>query len=245
MKTVAGLIIGNEILSGKIADTNAQFLIASLYRLGAQLKRLVIVPDILQDIATELARLAQGYDYVVTSGGIGPTHDDVTLESVAQAIGKPLLAHSEMEAIYRQFNPDPDPQVLVKMTHLPEGSVLISDAVVPWPVIRVGNIFVLPGVPPLFEKKLESLFPLFQSDPFHTARLHVDGRESLLAPLLIATCDVTGVEIGSYPRQDDNGRYVLLILESKDPVVVQHGLNDLCARLASGGLAFTVVEATP
>src|SRR5215510_13293195 len=100
-RTGAIVVIGNEILTGKSEDKNASFLIAELYRLGVALRRIVIIADDTERIAAEVGECAEQFDYVFTSGGVGPTHDDVTIEGVARAFGRAVVRHPELEAMLR------------------------------------------------------------------------------------------------------------------------------------------------
>lgn len=236
MKTASVLIIGNEILTGKIADTNSKFVIDTFYRWGVRLRRVVVVPDIEAEIVDELRRLRLGVDIVITSGGIGPTHDDITLEAIAVALGRTLVESTELRSLFLSWNKDPDADVLRKMTHVPEGSQLTFDPLVPWPLIRVENVVILPGVPSLFEKKLLALEPELRGDPFIYRRLRVLARESAIARLLIETTEAVGVDIGSYPRHAEGERFVWVTFESQNPALVEAGLLDLESRLRAAGI---------
>src|SRR5688572_6942307 len=102
-RTAAALVIGNELLSGKVADLNVVYLAKELRELGVALERVVMIPDVVETIATELQALSKAFDVVFTSGGVGPTHDDVTLEGVARAFGVPLVRSAEIEGMLREF----------------------------------------------------------------------------------------------------------------------------------------------
>src|SRR5215468_5910884 len=156
-KTAAIVVIGNEILSGKSEDKNANFLIGELYRLGVALRRIVVIPDDVEDIARTVRECAANFDYVFTSGGVGPTHDDVTIEGVAKAFNRSVIRHPELEAMLRGYFGDGADEARLRMADMPEGSELIREKGLRWPVLATENVYVLPGVPELFRSKFEAI----------------------------------------------------------------------------------------
>jgi molybdenum cofactor synthesis domain-containing protein len=151
-KTAAIVVIGNEILTGKSADKNASFLIGEMYSLGVSLRRIVIIPDDTDVIATSVRECAGEFDYVFTSGGVGPTHDDVTIEGVARAFGREVVRHPELEAMLRGYFGDGIDGARLRMADAPAGSELIREGDLRWPVLAVQNVYVLPGVPNYFAR---------------------------------------------------------------------------------------------
>src|SRR6266481_9434111 len=144
-KTAAIVVIGNEILTGKSEDKNAIFLITELHSLGVALRRVVIIPDEVEVIAAAVRECAEGFDYVFTSGGVGPTHDDITMEAVARAFGRKVVTHPELERLIRQhFSASERLAVGLKMAEVPEGAVLNAVGDLRFPTVQVENVYILP-----------------------------------------------------------------------------------------------------
>ncbi|TVQ93110.1 MAG: competence/damage-inducible protein A [Deltaproteobacteria bacterium] len=215
MPTVAGIIVGNEILSGKFADQNGPHLIERTRALGADLMRLVTVPDVRQVIAEEVARCAERFDQVITSGGVGPTHDDVTLESVAMAFGTKVARHPELEQLLERYgltNPH-----AMRMAEVPEGSILHRGSGTSFPVVQFQNVWILPGVPKLFQQKLLAVEPSLSGESMQTRRLYTDEHETeIAARLQRVQLAHPSVEVGSYPRFSEGPPHVIVTLESRD-----------------------------
>ena len=168
------VVIGNEILSGKVADTNSPFLAGELRALGVTLRRISTIPDELPLIASEVRLHHETYDLVFTSGGVGPTHDDMTIEGIAMALGRNVILHADLADKLRAFYGDKINAARLKMAEVPEGSELITDMSLNFPTIKVENIYILPGIPEIFRSKFESLKPRFhaslQVNQFASAR---------------------------------------------------------------------------
>lgn len=220
MPSVAAIVIGNEILSGKFADENGPYLIRRLRALGADLRRIVTIPDTLDDIAVEVRRCSERFDAVITSGGVGPTHDDLTYDGVARAFDVPLEPLPALLELLERYQLSRSPANL-RMASPPRGTELVAGDRAPFPIVRVRNVYVLPGVPKLFRAKFEAIAPLFQGPEICADRVYVDERESDIADELTRiAADHPGVDIGSYPRWDEPGYQVILTLESRDPAAL-------------------------
>jgi molybdenum cofactor synthesis domain-containing protein len=214
----AVLLIGDELLSGKIRDENGWFLAKMLRRRGIALVEVRTVGDGLPDIGRALLELLARAPLVFTSGGVGPTHDDRTLLAIAQATGRPLRRHPVIEAELRAYYGARLTPEALTMADLPEGTVLRAGP--GWPALRLdlaqpqpSRVYILPGVPPLLRAKVERLEALPDELPrgpgWHLALLHTTVEESRLAAMLQAVLErFPGVEIGSYPRwtRGDDGR---------------------------------------
>mgnify|MGYP001818283284 FL=1 len=201
-RTAAALIIGNEILSGKIVDTNTTFLAQGLFELGIELRRVVVCPDEVETISRDLSELRAAHDLVFTSGGVGPTHDDVTIEGVAQSFGKPVVRSEAVEKMIRHYYGDRATEAHLRMANMPEGAEMIRSSEAPWPTVVIDNVFVLPGVPEIFELKFTDLRKrLDQGQEFHSQAVFTLAGEGEIAGLLerIAT-DFPGVMVGSYVK---------------------------------------------
>jgi len=205
-RTAAVLIVGDEILSGKTPDTNTHEAAQQLQRSGVQLRRVVVVSDDLVEIARELRALSDAYDVVVSSGGVGPTHDDVTLKAVAAGLGREYEHNPEMASLISDKFPQGEAEVARKMAMLPRGSVLrpVPNAPEDWPVLQCANVFVLPGVPSFFANKLATLATHFLDGA--APRLHRQlcislSEMEIVAPLnaVVALQEHATVSFGSYP----------------------------------------------
>jgi molybdenum cofactor synthesis domain-containing protein len=203
--TAAALIIGNEILTGKVQEQNVAFLARELFGLGVTLRRVIVCPDDLDVIVEDLNALRASHDVVLTSGGVGPTHDDITLDAVARAFGCPLVRSAEMAARIREHFGDRVTEGHLRMANMPEGAELVRSAQVPWPTVHIGNVYVLPGVPQIFRRKFEAIRPRLEGgDPFVTRAVYTLFDEGELAALLHRlVVEHPGVTIGSYPQWQD------------------------------------------
>ena len=162
MPSAALLVIGNEILSGKVVDTNSPFLAVELRSLGVDLERILTIPDDVEMIANEVSRMSAEHDFVFTSGGIGPTHDDLTMEGIARAFDRELeLNQSMMERIERAQGTPPN-ESQRKMALIPADAQVIDAGDLWFPVVIVGNVHIFPGIPKLLQKKFHSIRDRFR-----------------------------------------------------------------------------------
>jgi molybdenum cofactor synthesis domain-containing protein len=233
MSTAGILVIGNEILSGKVVDTNSPYLCRELRTLGVDVERIVVVPDDVGTIAGEIRSLSAAYDHVFTSGGIGPTHDDLTMAGVAEAFGVPIeRSESIEERLRRALGGDLNASQL-KMAEVPKGALLVDVGDLWFPVVIVHNVYVFPGIPELLRKKFESVRERFRGVPILLKRVYVKRRESEIAESLNQLLgEFPNLMLGSYPRVGEETFHVLLTLESRDAGYLQNALDALLRRLA-------------
>lgn len=226
------IVIGNEILSGKVVDANSPYLCRELRELGVDVDRILTIPDDIDVIAREVRAMSDAYDFVFTSGGVGPTHDDLTMDGVAQAFGLPVrICDSIVERIERAQGKAVNDSLL-KMAALPADAVLIDAGDLWFPVVVVHNVYVFPGIPELLRRKFESIRARFQGVPFVLRRVYVRRRESdIAADLHALLAEFPELLLGSYPRIGEPEFHVLLTLESRDSIYVQRALDSLLARL--------------
>ncbi len=238
MSTAGILIIGNEILSGKVQDENLPYLLPQLRKLGVSVERVHVLPDVVELIATEVRTFSKAFTYVITTGGVGPTHDDVTMEGVARATDSELVPHPRMDELLRKALKDKPPNASqLKMCMLPEGAQLIETADLWFPLIRVGNIYVFPGIPRLLQKKFEGARHHFKGDPFFLRQVFVSCMESDVAQALNEVLgEFPELMLGSYPRLDEQGYHTLLTLESRDQAYVNRAVDALLARIPKSDL---------
>ena len=236
VRSAAALVIGNELLSGKVPESNVHCLAQTLRALGIRLGRVVMVPDELESIAHEIRVLSAEHEALFTSGGIGPTHDDVTIDAVAHAFGVPVHIHPEMEALLRKSYGDACTESHLRMARVPTGAELATTMEVQWPTVVMRNVWVLPGVPEIFRMKLSVVRErLCGPVSFISRAVYTQMDEATLKPVLddlVARFPAT--EIGSYPKWFDESYKTKVTLDAQSPEEAQRALDALLARLPAG-----------
>ena len=231
-KTAGIILVGNEILSGKIEDANAAYLCRELRGLGVDVRRIAVIPDEVQLIADEVATFSRDYDVVFTSGGVGPTHDDVTIEGVARAMMAPVVRHPLLVQLLEQYYRGKVTEAALKMAEVPQGCELVGGETVRFPTILMRNVYVLPGVPEIFRAKFDALRDRFRDQPIHLKNVYVRIGESTLADYLNRLlAEFPLLQLGSYPEFSNPEYKVKVTLESRDRGYVEQALTDLLARL--------------
>jgi molybdenum cofactor synthesis domain-containing protein len=232
MPTAGMLVIGNEILSGKIVDTNSPFLATELRKAGVDLERILTIPDVVEIIAAEARAMSEAYDFVFTSGGIGPTHDDVTMESIAEAFGTAIELDQGLCDRMERATKQPLNEAMKKMAMLPRGAKVIDAGDLWFPIIVMENVHIFPGIPQLFEKKFASIASRFSGVPIRLMRVYVDRYESDIADSLNdLLIEFPELMLGSYPRMGEAHYRVMLTLESRDESYLGRATKSLCSRL--------------
>ncbi|HLY88725.1 MAG TPA: competence/damage-inducible protein A [Acetobacteraceae bacterium] len=236
--TACLVIIGNEILSGRTQDLNLNYLAKGLNEVGVQLRETRVIPDVPDTIVATVNEVRAKFDYVFTTGGIGPTHDDITAECVARAFGVKLILHPEakrrLEAHYRpgEFN-----EARMRMAHVPEGATLIDNPVSTAPGFRIGNVHVMAGVP----KIMQAMFDGIRHDLKGGAKVLSRSVTCALAEGTLAKdlgaiqADYPTVEIGSYPFWTRSGFGVSLVLRSADAPALEHASEAVIAMIRGFG----------
>lgn len=237
--TAALVVVGNEILSGKVADSNSTFLAQQLRALGVSLRRIVVVPDEVDVIAEAVGALAPTVDALFTSGGVGPTHDDVTIAGVAQALGRRVVRHPAIEQKLAEYFGGQLTAAHRKLAEVVEGTVLESSHL-SFPTFRVENVYVLPGIPEIFREKVLALRERLAGDPFHLRVVYLRAMESAIAAYLDETlAHFPQLMLGSYPTLNDPEYRVRVTLESKDQAYVERALAALLALLPAESVVRT------
>ncbi len=235
MATAGILVIGNEILSGKVVDVNSPYLCERLRGLGVDVERIVTIPDEVETISYEVKAMSERYTYVFTSGGIGPTHDDLTIEGVAAAFGRTIEIDNKLEGMLRSALGNDLNESQLKMAKIPAGATLIDSGDKWFPLVVVDNVYIFPGIPEGLRRKFESASDRFSGVPYLLKRVYVKSSESdivgILNALLKAFPDLL---LGSYPKLREASYQVLLTLESRDKDYVQRALDRLLADLPDG-----------
>lgn len=237
MSTAALLVIGNEILSGKVRDTNSAFLAVELRKLGVELERILTIPDVVDLIARETRAMSEGYDFVFTSGGIGPTHDDMTMDGIAQAFDRRIVESQSMIERMQRYSDKPLNDAMRKMAMIPEGAEVLDVGGLWFPVVIVENVHIFPGIPELFEKKFHSIRERFSGEPFVLKKVYVRENESEIADTLNALLEeYPELMLGSYPRINEEHYRVMLTLESRDASYVEAATKTLVEQLPNGAV---------
>jgi molybdopterin-biosynthesis enzyme MoeA-like protein len=245
--TAAMLLIGNELLSGKVQEANLIVLSRELRALGVRLKRVVMIEDSIDQIARDVVDLAGSHDWLFTSGGVGPTHDDVTLEAVARAFGMEMQRRTELAALLQGFYGARCTEGHLRMADLPAGAELVpthDDEVpvagksTPWPAILVRNVFVLPGIPQVFQMKLGAVRAKLRelnARAYVTHSVFTDMDEGHLKPLLDAVvAQFPDIEVGSYPAWIGAPYRTKLTFDGRDVARITRAADAFCASLPEG-----------
>ena len=235
--TAAMLVIGDEILSGRTRDSNMHHLAGRLTAHGIDLAEVRTVPDREEAIVAAVRALAPAHDHLFTSGGIGPTHDDVTADCVARAMGAPIGVREDarrvLAAHYAAREIDLN-EARLRMARIPEGATLIDNPVSAAPGFSLGNVHVMAGVPAIFEAMLEGLLPTLTGGPplvSETLRVH-RGEGDVAGPLAAAQDASPGLAFGSYPFQTPGGGFgTRLVIRGPDPAAVRAAKGALAAAL--------------
>ena len=230
--TAAALIIGNEILTGKVAAGNVHVLARELFALGVELRRVIVCPDEIPVIVRDLDELRSAHDIVITSGGVGPTHDDVTIKAVAKAFGAPVVRAPEYEGMLREYYGERVTDMHLRMADVPEGCRLVTTAEMRWPTIVMGNVYVFPGVPQIFKAKIGLMREdLKGTTRFYSRVVYVDLDEPAVAPLLDdLSARHTTVSIGSYLHWGRDADYrTKLTIDGRAEEAVERCFADMVA----------------
>ncbi|ELT90649.1 hypothetical protein CAPTEDRAFT_220999 [Capitella teleta] len=245
----AAVVIGDEILKGHVQDTNSTFLCRRLFSLGVRVKRVSVIPDDLSLIAKEVAQFSQNYTYVITAGGIGPTHDDLTFEGVASAFQLEVFPHPDLLSLCKEFfGTDDISNPKLKLAFIPRTSKLhygidqVTGEKSKYPLVEVKNVFVFPGVPKLMERAFNMLEDLFRNPDaeFFVHEVYL-GLDEVAVAGILNTVDAKfkdRVTLGSYPDFYNSYYKVKLTMEAED----QQSLQDCVAFLKEHLPQDSVVE---
>ena len=236
--TAAILIIGDEILSGRTQDINTAYIARFLGALGIDLREARVVPDVTAEIVAAVNALRARYTYVFTTGGIGPTHDDITFESIAAAFGVGVHYHPEaMAMMAARYKPGEFNEARKRMALVPVGAELVRNSVSTAPGVHIGNVFVMAGVPAIMRAMLDAVEPLLQRGAIvHSATVQTKVPEGKLAAGLEAIQKAhKDVAIGSYPFYREDGSGVQLVARGRDVAEVETAATEIEAMLRDLG----------
>lgn len=236
--TAALVIIGDEILSGRTQDANLAYLARWLNVQGIRLMEARVVPDRMEAIGAAVTACLATHDYVFTTGGIGPTHDDITVDAIAAALGVPVVMHPDAEATLRAYYGDRITEARLRMARVPEGADLIPNPETGAPGIRLDRLFIMAGVPKITQGMLRGLDgKLAGGRPVLSASVGAWTAESQVADLLAGVQKAhDGVQLGSYPFWREGRTGANFVLRSVDPHALRAAVEDLVAALRAEGL---------
>lgn len=227
-KTAGIIIIGNEILSGKVHDSNSFYLASELRSLGVDVVRISVIPDEPEIIGREAVEFSSEYDYVFTSGGVGPTHDDVTMAGIAKGFGVKLIKHPELENLFHSRCSDTINDAVIKMAEVPDGAEIIGLEDMLFPLISFKNIFIFPGIPEYLKDKFSLIKERFRSSAFYLKRFFLNANESDIAAILNAVvAENQEVCFGSYPVLNNPEYRIIVTTESKAAGALNKAVNEL------------------
>jgi molybdenum cofactor synthesis domain-containing protein len=237
--TACVVIIGNEILSGRTRDENLAYIAQGLADAGVVLKEARIIPDVCEAISSTINELRAKYDHVFTTGGIGPTHDDITAECVAKAFGVKNVLNPEAHAIFQSlYKPDELNEARLRMCHIPEGATLIVNAVSRAPGFKMENVYVMAGIPRVMQAMFDVVKPTLKGGkPLLSCAVSCDLPEGLIAKALgQVQARYPGLDIGSYPSfRRGGGFHVSLVLRGRDAQSLDQAVQDVMAAVRNLG----------
>jgi molybdenum cofactor synthesis domain-containing protein len=231
-KTAGIIIIGNEVLSGKTQDTNSHFLCVELRRLGVEVQKTSTIQDEIDLIGQEVAYFSKRFDFVFTTGGVGPTHDDVTIEGIARGFSVPVVRHPEIENRMRQRLGGDVNEARLRMANVPEGAVLLATEALFAPVVNIHNVYIFPGIPRILQERFQAIKERFRGAPYFLKNVFVRYGEGVIASALNdLLAKFPHLLLGSYPVLDLPDYKVKVTLESKDSNYLDNALKTLLASL--------------
>jgi molybdenum cofactor synthesis domain-containing protein len=236
--TACVLIIGNEILSGRTQDTNLQHIALTLGQWGIQVREARVVPDVEEIIVDSVNEARNGFDYVFTTGGIGPTHDDITAECIAKAFAVPLVTHPEIARMLETRPAPPDVMAArMRMARVPEGASLVDNTTGGPPGFRIENVYVMAGIPGVMKAMLGSLEGKLKSGPVVRSRSVTAflGESTIAQALAEIQEKFPDVDLGSYPffRQERYG--TSLVMRGTDEATLDATLDAVKSAIIAAG----------
>ena len=216
-KTAGIIIIGNEVLSGKTQDINSTFLCRELRLLGVDVQRVIVIPDDRELIGRTAVRFSASWDLVFTTGGVGPTHDDVTIEGIAAGFGVKTVIHPGLQGrLSRRYGNDLN-SARLRMAMVPEGAELLDYGALFAPVVRVDNVYVFAGVPRILQDRFNAIKERFREAPYYLKNIYIKEGEGLIAETLNdLLVKYPKILLGSYPVLDNPDYKVKVTVESKN-----------------------------
>jgi molybdopterin-biosynthesis enzyme MoeA-like protein len=237
-ESAAALIVGNELLSGKVAEANLVELARTLRPIGVRLARASFLPDELDLLASEVRSLSKAHALLFTSGGVGPTHDDITIEAVATAFGRNVVEDPTLAELIRRAYGEHVTAAHLRMALVPEGAMLATSPSGAWPTPVLENVWILPGVPEVFREKLDTVRAWVRGPaPFVSRAVYTLLDEARLKELIDAVvASHPDVEVGSYPRWFEPSYKTKVTFDARDAAAVERGARAFVESLPEGAL---------
>ena len=235
--TAGLLVIGDEVLSGRTKDQNIGHIAGRLTEVGIDLKEVRVVADVEDDIVAAVNALRARFTYVFTTGGIGPTHDDITADAVARAFGVAIDVDPRARALLLEYIAEKDlNEARLRMARIPDGASLVVNAVSKAPGFRIGNVIVMAGVPRIMQSMLEAVLPeLEKGRPMLSRSILANAKEGdIAAPLAAIARRYPQVQIGSYPFKDEQtGRFnTSLVVRARDEATLSAAHDAVASMVA-------------
>src|ERR671919_547545 len=231
-RTAAIVIIGNEVLSGKTQDINSFFLCTELRQLGVEVQKISTIQDEIGLIGDEVATFSKRFDYVFTTGGVGPTHDDVTIDGIARGFGLKVVRHPDIERRMRQRLGGEVNEARLRMANVPEGATLLATEALFAPVVNIHNVYIFPGIPRILQERFHAIKERFREAPYYLKNVYVKYGEGVIAAMLNdLLAKFPELMLGSYPVLDLQEYKVKVTLESKNLAYLDHALQTFIASL--------------
>jgi FAD synthetase len=236
-KTAGIVIIGNEVLSGKTQDTNSHFFCRELRQLGVDVKKISTIQDEIPEIGREVAEFSKRFDVVFTSGGVGPTHDDVTIEGIASGFGLRVVQNPDIVRRMRERLGTDVNEARLRMANVPEGAILLATNALFAPVVNVRNVYIFPGIPKILEERFHAIKERFREAPYFLKNVYLKYGEGVIAATLNELLTTfPELLLGSYPVLDIPEYKVKVTLESKDAGYLNRALQSLLKSLPDGAV---------
>ena len=238
------LIIGDEILSSQIQEKNLKYMLRNLAISGYKVSEARIIGDDFKLISDTVKELSEKYDYVITSGGVGPTHDDITSEAIADSFNVSLEVNVMLEKLLNQYFKEKINSDILRMAKLPSGSDVIMKEKSEWPIIKMKNVFILPGVPQIFQKKFDHVLQLLpQVEKYFYASVYSIVDESEFVEFLRKLQEKYGsVVIGSYPVINEVEYKTQVTIKSKDKEILATCYEEMKSFLLSNSWLYKSIE---
>ena len=231
-KTAGIVIIGNEVLSGKTQDINSHFFCTELRRLGVEVQKISTIQDEIEIIGHEVASFSGSYDFVFTSGGVGPTHDDVTIDGIAHGFGLKVVRHPDIERRMRQRLGDQVNEARLRMANVPDGARLLATEALFAPIVNIRNVYIFPGIPSILQERFHAIKEMFRDAPYYLKNVYVRYGEGVIAEMLNALLvKFPHLLLGSYPVLNLAEYKVKVTLESKNEKYLGEALETFIASL--------------
>ena len=236
-KTAGIVIIGNEVLSGKTQDINSHFFCTELRQLGVDVQKISTIPDDIELIGQEVAAFSKCFDWVFTSGGVGPTHDDVTIDGIAHGFGLKVVRHPDIEQRMRRRLGSDVNEARLRMANVPEGAELLATEALFAPIVKIHNVFIFPGIPKILQERFHSIKERFRDTPYFLKTVYVTQGEGVIAGFMNdLLLKYPQLMLGSYPVLDIPDYKVKVTLESKDSDYLDQALQSFLSALPDGAV---------